>query len=121
MLQNPTKDNLRIRDAGVGEVHVEGLSEHILKTPEDVKALLKKGSHVRVTAETRMNKVSSINVVTIHPDAFLFLQESSRSHAVFTIIVEHSLADEDGSGSTVTVGKLRLVDLAGSEKYNKKL
>ena len=43
-------------------------------------------------------------------------QESSRSHAVFTIIVEHSVADEDGSGSTVTVGKLRLVDLAGSEK-----
>ena len=46
----------------------------------------------------------------------IHMQESSRSHAVFTIIVEHSLADEDGSGSTVTVGKLRLVDLAGSEK-----
>ena len=46
-------------------------------------------------------------------------QESSRSHAVFTIIVEHSVTDEDGSGSTVTVGKLRLVDLAGSEKYYK--
>ena len=51
------KDNLRIRDGGVGEVHVEGLSEHILKTPEDVKALLRKGSQVRATAETRMNKV----------------------------------------------------------------
>ena len=47
---------------------------------------------------------------------YTHMQESSRSHAVFTIIVEHSLADEDGSGSTVTVGKLRLVDLAGSEK-----
>jgi len=38
---------------------------------------------------------------------------------VFTIIVEHSVADEDGSGNTVTVGKLRLVDLAGSEKLTK--
>ena len=36
---------------------MEGLSEHILKNPEDVKALLRKGSQVRVTAETRMNKV----------------------------------------------------------------
>ena len=109
------KDNLRIRDGGVGEVHVEGLTEHILKTPEDVKALLRKGSQVRATAETRMNKVH-LKVQLHNSVLFTHTQESSRSHAVFTIIVEHSLADEDGSGSTVTVGKLRLVDLAGSEK-----
>ena len=45
----------------------------------------------------------------------LHLQESSRSHAVFTIIVEHATYDGTG-GNTVTIGKLRLVDLAGSEK-----
>ncbi len=45
------------------------------------------------------------------------LQESSRSHAVFTIIVEHAEYDQDSGGSVVTIGKLRLVDLAGSEKY----
>ena len=44
-----------------------------------------------------------------------FLQESSRSHAVFTIIIEHANDDEHG-GLLVTVGKLRLVDLAGSER-----
>lgn len=45
------------------------------------------------------------------------MQESSRSHAVFTIIVEH--AEYDGSGgSVVTIGKLRLVDLAGSERWD---
>lgn len=46
---------------------MEGLSEHILKSPEDVKALLRKGSQVRATAETRMNKVHQ-NSVT-QPDA----------------------------------------------------
>lgn len=44
------------------------------------------------------------------------MQESSRSHAVFTIIIEHATYDGSG-GNVVTIGKLRLVDLAGSEKY----
>lgn len=43
-------------------------------------------------------------------------QESSRSHAVFTIIVEHAEYDAAGE-SVVTIGKLRMVDLAGSERY----
>ena len=45
----------------------------------------------------------------------LYSQESSRSHAVFTIIVEHAEYDSMGE-STVTIGKLRMVDLAGSER-----
>lgn len=46
----------------------------------------------------------------------LCLQESSRSHAVFTVIVEHAECDGSG-GNIVTIGKLRLVDLAGSERW----
>lgn len=45
------------------------------------------------------------------------MQESSRSHAVFTIIVEHAEYDTMGE-SIVTIGKLRMVDLAGSERYD---
>ena len=45
----------------------------------------------------------------------VLVQESSRSHAVFTVIVEHATDDGCG-GSIVTIGKLRLVDLAGSER-----
>ena len=44
-----------------------------------------------------------------------FVQESSRSHAVFTLIVEHATYDGQG-GNVVTIGKLRLVDLVGSER-----
>ena len=46
----------------------------------------------------------------------LCLQESSRSHAVFTVIVEHAECDGSG-GNIVTIGKLRLMDLAGSERW----
>lgn len=45
----------------------------------------------------------------------LLFQESSRSHAVFTIILEHE-EYSSGGGRVVTIGKLRLVDLAGSER-----
>ena len=40
---------------------------------------------------------------------------SSRSHSIFTIIVESSLSDSDGN-KMFRIGKLNLVDLAGSEK-----
>ena len=39
-------------------------------------------------------------------------RESSRSHSIFTVIVEGSHFNEDGS-QHITVGKLNLVDLAG--------
>jgi Kinesin motor domain len=49
---------------------VEGLSEWAVRTPRDIYALMKDGMRNRTTAATRMNDVSS------------------RSHAVFIIIVE---------------------------------
>lgn len=42
---------------------------------------------------------------------------SSRSHAVFIIIVEQMTMDDDEErGKHIKVGKLNLVDLAGSER-----
>ena len=43
---------------------------------------------------------------------------SSRSHAIFTIIVECAEVDEK-RGEHIRVGKLNLVDLAGSERQSK--
>lgn len=40
---------------------------------------------------------------------------SSRSHSIFTIIVESSVTNEYGD-KFFWIGKLNLVDLAGSEK-----
>ena len=95
-LLDSNQDRLRVREDGSGCTFVEGLSEHVVKSTMDVNRLLRKGSTARTTDESRVNK------------------ESSRSHAVFTVVVERS---GGGSGSgRVTIGKLRLVDLAGSER-----
>lgn len=56
-------------------------------------------------------------MIICHTKKLFSLQESSRSHAVFTIIIEHGKDDSCG-GMVVTIGKLRLVDLAGSERYS---
>ena len=44
---------------------------------------------------------------------------SSRSHAIFTIIVECADSTDAVRGEHIHVGKLNLVDLAGSERQSK--
>ena len=92
-----TKGHLQIREDPSGGVYVNNLSEHIVKSADEIMQLLKDGSAMRTTASTDMN------------------QQSSRSHAVFSMIVEHSETRGEGD-SCVTIGKLHLVDLAGSER-----
>ena len=102
--------SLQIREDKKKGVFVEGLSEWVVRTPNDIYNLMKDGMKNRATASTKMNDVSS------------------RSHAVFIIIVEQmrDITDESMSKSAlnksndiakeVKVGKLNLVDLAGSER-----
>jgi hypothetical protein len=63
-------NSLTIREDKKKGVFVEGLSEWAVRSPRDIYALMKDGMRNRATASTRMNDVSS------------------RSHAVFIIIVE---------------------------------
>ncbi|XP_065839582.1 uncharacterized protein [Oscarella lobularis] len=88
---------LKVREGSSG-VYVESLSEHIVKSPLEIENLVKRGALMRATAQTKMNR------------------ESSRSHAVFTIIVEHATLNEETQEKTILIGKLNLVDLAGSER-----
>jgi hypothetical protein len=46
----------------------------------------------------------------------LMNQQSSRSHAIFTIIVEQRSLQEGSSSNDVITAKFHLVDLAGSER-----
>ena len=62
---------------------------------------LERGLTFRTTAATQMNS------------------ESSRSHSIFTIIIEMSIKDESTGKEHIKAGKLNLVDLAGSEKAKK--
>lgn len=97
------RTNLHIREDKKKGVYVEGLSEWAVRTPNEIYSLMQKGASSRTTAATKMNDVSS------------------RSHAIFIIIVEQmNQTDEDGNQNEVPqqikVGKLNLVDLAGSER-----
>ena len=80
-----------------GNVHLKGLSMHLVQTEEEALNLLFLGDTNRAIAETPMNMASS------------------RSHCIFTISLE---SREEGS-SSVRRSKFHLVDLAGSERVHK--
>lgn len=101
------RTSLQIREDKKKGVFVEGLSEWAVRSPNEIYSLMQKGALSRATATTKMNDLSS------------------RSHAVFIIIVEQMTNLEDqyedmqngeDSPKQIKVGKLNLVDLAGSER-----
>lgn len=95
------RSSLQIREDKKKGVFVEGLSEWAVRSPNEIYSLLQRGALSRATATTKMNDLSS------------------RSHAVFIIIVEQmtTIQDEWADPSRyIKVGKLNLVDLAGSER-----
>lgn len=71
--------------------------EEIVSTPKDVVDLLDKGNTNRKTGATDWN------------------ERSSRSHAVFTIVIESRPRESEGEDE-IRVSRLTLIDLAGSEK-----
>ena len=76
--------NLAIREDKRRGVFVEGLSEWVVRSPAEIYGLMERGGSVRATGATKMNEISS------------------RSHAVFIIIVEQSqtvYVDDKGAGA----------------------
>ena len=80
-----------------GVIHARGCSAHRAGSEEEALNLLFLGDVNRAVAETPMNL------------------QSSRSHCVFTMVVER----REPGALTVRRGKLNLVDLAGSERVGK--
>lgn len=80
-----------------GVIHARGRSAHRAGSEEEALNLLFLGDVNRAVAETPMNL------------------QSSRSHCVFTMVVER----REPGALTVRRGKLNLVDLAGSERVGK--
>ncbi|KAI3511604.1 hypothetical protein L1887_18759 [Cichorium endivia] len=96
-LLNPSQKNLHLREDTKTGVYVENLTESTICNMDDVAQLLKKGLSNRRTGAT------SINI------------ESSRSHSVFTCVVESRCKSMDGL-SCFKTSRMNLVDLAGSER-----
>ncbi|KAF8357330.1 klp-19 [Pristionchus pacificus] len=97
LTRNPSREGLQIREKD-GAPFVQGLSTHDVGSLVTTMGMLERGCSLRSKGETAMNAASS------------------RSHAVFTILVEKIAVPNDES---VWESKLRLVDLAGSERLKK--
>ncbi|KAJ7979141.1 Kinesin-like protein [Quillaja saponaria] len=97
-LLDPNQRNLQIREDVKSGVYVENLTEEYVCTMKDVTQLLMKGlSNRRISA-------TSINA------------ESSRSHTVFTCVVESRCKSMADGLSSFKTSRINLVDLAGSER-----
>eukprot|EP01133_Synstelium_polycarpum_P011504 gene11504-13421_t len=103
----PTPGGLAIRESSDGEVHIPGLFEEVVRSRTQMEDALIRGSMSRTTGSTLMNV------------------SSSRSHAIFTIIVEQTSVDDNEENNISEErnpsirAKFHFVDLAGSERVKK--
>lgn len=97
-LLNPNQRNLQIREDVKSGVYVENLTEECVSTMKDVTQILIKGLSNRRTGATSINS------------------ESSRSHSVFTCVVESRCKSMSDGLSSFKTSRINLVDLAGSER-----
>ncbi|KAM9354509.1 kinesin-like protein KIF13B isoform 2-T2 [Pholidichthys leucotaenia] len=96
-----SRQALRVREHNVLGPYVDGLSRLAVASYKDIESLMSEGNKSRTVASTNMN------------------EESSRSHAVFNVILTHTLMDLKSGTTGEKVSKLSLVDLAGSERASK--
>ncbi|KAM9317134.1 kinesin-like protein KIF13B [Gastrophryne carolinensis] len=96
-----SRQSLKVREHKVLGPYVDGLSKLAVTSYKDIENLMSEGNKSRTVAATNMN------------------EESSRSHAVFNIILTQTISDVQSATSGEKVSKLSLVDLAGSERATK--
>ncbi|KAG0227743.1 hypothetical protein BGX31_006864 [Mortierella sp. GBA43] len=118
LLQTPRtrKDTIQVREDGLGGISWHGVKEQQVTSAKDIMDWLHKGSMARTTAATDMN------------------QTSSRSHAIFSVILKQQRSEEaeapaEGEETEEAAAKDRplrkfsskfhFVDLAGSERLKR--
>ena len=96
-LLDPKEEDLTIRQDARGEIVIPGLCTERVGSYAQFERVYQKGCNNRTTAPTGLNG------------------NSSRSHAILCIYVQHKQVDK------VITGKIHLIDLAGSEdnRYTK--
>jgi Kinesin motor domain len=89
---------LKIRESPTEGPYVKDLTDIQVKNYGEILKYMRMGDSSRTTASTKMNDTSS------------------RSHAVFTIMLKQIHHDYDADETTERIARIRLVDLAGSER-----
>ncbi|KAG0166889.1 Kinesin-like protein kif21b [Apophysomyces sp. BC1034] len=108
--QKDVDDHPSIREDNQGRIYWTGVREERVYNPQELLGFLTKGALCRTTGSTEMNA------------------SSSRSHAIFTVVLKQQIMDEGGSNSNEGsvgaytkrfVSKFHFVDLAGSERLKR--
>ncbi|XXH00772.1 Guanosine-diphosphatase [Hypoxylon texense] len=89
---------LKLRESPTEGPYVKDLTEVPVRNLKEILRYMKAGDASRTTASTKMNDTSS------------------RSHAVFTIMLKQIHHDMETDETTERSSRIRLVDLAGSER-----
>ncbi|KAH7362532.1 kinesin-II 95 kDa subunit [Plectosphaerella cucumerina] len=89
---------LKIRESPTEGPYVKDLTEVPVRSIDEILRYMKNGDDSRTVASTKMNDTSS------------------RSHAVFTIMLKQIHHDMETDETTERSSRIRLVDLAGSER-----
>jgi len=89
---------LKIRESPTEGPYVKDLTEVPVRSLDEILRYMRMGDANRTTASTKMNDTSS------------------RSHAVFTIMLKQIHHDLETDETTERSSRIRLVDLAGSER-----
>ena len=89
---------LKIRESPTEGPYIKDLTDAPVRNISEIMRYMKMGDASRTTASTKMNDTSS------------------RSHAVFTIMLKQIHHDMDTDETTERMARIRLVDLAGSER-----
>jgi hypothetical protein len=97
LLSKDPKNSLELKENIDSGVYVKDLTSFVVKNVAEIDHVMQAGKKNRSVGATLMNATSS------------------RSHSIFTIVVECA----DNGGEHIRVGKLNLVDLAGSERQSK--
>lgn len=98
-LLNPsTKGNLKVREHPSTGPYVEDLAKLVVTSFQEIENLMDEGNKARTVAATNMNETSS------------------RSHAVFTLMLTQKKLDSETKMEMEKQAKISLVDLAGSER-----
>lgn len=98
VVPNAPPNYLKIRESPTEGPYVKDLTEVPVRNINEILRYMKNGDQSRTTASTKMNDTSS------------------RSHAVFTIMLKQIHHDMETDETTERSSRIRLVDLAGSER-----
>ncbi|KAH8179622.1 kinesin motor domain-containing protein [Sarocladium implicatum] len=98
VVPNKQANYLKIRESPTEGPYVKDLTEVPVRNIDEILRYMKNGDSSRTTASTKMNDTSS------------------RSHAVFTIMLKQIHHDMETDETTERSSRIRLVDLAGSER-----